>query len=101
LSKAFLLKKVVLFLYQVTNKGIYHTLKIKIMEILFSKLSSKVVKAPLYAGGEFLYTQGKTKSLKCKKVGYELFLCTYQTDVYDGYEDKYLINQQKIKNVFL
>ncbi len=88
-------------MYQVTNKGIYHTLKIKIMEILFSKLSSKVVKAPLYAGGEFLYTQGKTKSLKCKKVGYELFLCTYQTDVYDGYEDKYLINQQKIKNVFL
>ena len=81
-------------MYQVTNKEFITLQKIKIMEILFSKLSSEVVKAPLYAGGEFLYTKGKTKSLKCKKVGYELFLCTYQTDVYDGYEDKYLINQQ-------
>jgi hypothetical protein len=31
LSKAFLLNKVVLFLYQVTNKGIYHTSKLIIM----------------------------------------------------------------------
>jgi subtilase family serine protease len=31
LSKAFLLNKVVLFLYQVTNKGIYHTSNFKIM----------------------------------------------------------------------
>jgi len=44
---------------------------------------------------------GQTKSLKCKEVGFEIFLHTYQTDLYsDGQKDTYLINSKKIKNVF-
>ncbi len=71
------------------------------MEIILSTLKAKVVKIPLYAGGKFLYTKGKTESLRPKKIGSELFLHTYQTDLYsDGAKDTYLIKSIKLKNVF-
>jgi hypothetical protein len=71
------------------------------MEIILSTLKSKTVKMPIFANGQFLYTKGQTKTLKCKEVGFEIFLHTYQTDLYsDGQKDTYLINSKKIKNVF-
>jgi hypothetical protein len=71
------------------------------MEVLLSTLTSKEVRIPLYAGGQFLYKEGKTKSLKCKPVGYEIFLHTYQTDLFsNGEKDTYLINSIKLKNIF-
>jgi hypothetical protein len=68
--------------------------------IILSTLKSKTVKIPIFAGGQFLYSKGQTKSLSCKKVGFEIFLHTYQTDLYsDGHKDTYLINSKKIKTV--
>ena len=85
----------------VLDKQLSISLKTNKMEIILSTLKSKTVKMPIFAGGQFLYTKGQTKSLKCKEVGFEIFLHTYQTDLYsDGQKDTYLINSKKIKNVF-